>query len=65
MEYKNSDMFRAINEYVHVSLDRKILKDRFLNGVTVEGLADKYYVSVSSVKRTIEKYQDKLMALMV
>jgi len=61
MEYKNSDMFRAIDEYVHVSVDRKILKDRYLNGLTVEQLAEKYYTSTSSIKRTVDKYQGTLM----
>lgn len=62
MEYKNSDMFRAIDEYVHVSVDRKILKDRYLNGLTVEQLAEKYYTSTSSIKRTVDKYQGTLTA---
>lgn len=62
-EYKNSEMFRLISEYVHVERDRRIMFDKLLNGLTVEEMAEKYYTSTSAINRTITKYQDYLFGM--
>lgn len=62
-EYKNSEMFRLISEYVHVERDRRIMFDKLLNGLTVDEMAKKYYTSTSAINRTITKYQDYLFSM--
>ena len=49
-EYRNSDIAEVIDEYIHKERDRAILKDRFINGMCYEPLAEKYDLSVRHVK---------------
>lgn len=58
IEYTNSRISIIIDDRVHSERDRKILKDRLINGLCYEPLAEKYSLSVSQVKRIIYKYQD-------
>lgn len=59
-EYKNSTMFRLIDEYIHNARDRRIMKDRLINGVTIEELSARYEMSVSQVQRKVQDYQKML-----
>ncbi len=56
ISYTNSDIIAAIDEHVHSERDRAILKDRFVNGLTFEQLAEKHDVSPKTVKNVIYKY---------
>lgn len=60
IEYTNSQISKLIDEYVHSQRDREILKDRFINGLCYEPLAEKYDLSVPQIKRIIYKNQQKL-----
>lgn len=60
MEYKNSEMFDLIDEYIHNARDRRVMKDRLINGYGIEALAEKYEVSVSQMKRIVDKNQELL-----
>lgn len=60
MEYKNSEMFDLIDEYIHNARDRRVMKDRLINGYGIEALAEKYLVSVSQMKRIVDKNQELL-----
>ena len=60
MQYKNSTMFLLIDEYIHVSRDRRMMKDRMINGYSIEGLAEKYDMSVSRIQRKVQDYQKML-----
>ena len=62
MEYTNTQMFYLIDDWIHNARDRKILKDRLINGISIEALAEKYDVSVAQMKRIIDKYQKMLFA---
>lgn len=31
-EYKNTEMFNLIDEYIHHARDRRVMKDRLING---------------------------------
>lgn len=53
--YKNSDIIHLVNEYIHSERDRKIIIDRFVNGLTFSELSDKYYISERQVKRIVYK----------
>ena len=56
----NSEIEHFIDEYIHNSRDREMLKDRFINGLCFEPLAEKYDLSVSQTKRIIYKAEDRL-----
>lgn len=60
MEYKNSEMFDLIDEYIHHARDRRVMKDRLINGYGIEALAEKYEVSVSQMERIVDKNQELL-----
>ena len=53
-DYKNSEMFNLIDEWIHSARDRRIMKDRLINGVSVEAIAEKYDVSVSQARRIVD-----------
>lgn len=51
MEYSNSVITNAINEWIHSARDRELMIDRLVNGMTYERLAEVYDLSVSQVRR--------------
>lgn len=55
--YTNSGIRAAIDEYVHSERDREILKDRFIDGLTFEQLAERHDVSTRTVKNVIYKHE--------
>ena len=59
-EYTNTKMFYLIDDYIHSARDRHIMKDRLINGIPLESLAEKYGLSVSQVKRIVENNQEML-----
>ena len=63
MMYRNSDISNVIDEYVHNQEHRKILKSRFIDGLTYDELANTYPISVRQLKRIIYKY-DKILIKM-
>lgn len=61
-QYLNSEMDKAIDEYIHYDRDRQILKDRFIHGMTFSELSVKYNLSERQIKR-ISKKADKILLL--
>lgn len=61
-EYSNTQMFNLIDDWIHNARDRRIMKDRLINGLSMETLADKYYLSVAQLKRIVEKNQEVLFS---
>lgn len=59
--YKNSDMCRAIDEYVHNPKYRKILHMRFCDGYTYEEIAEEVNFSPQHVKHICRTYKATLM----
>lgn len=59
-EYTNSEILEAINERIHSERDRAILRRRYVDGITLEGLAEEFDISVSQVKRIIYKNEKNL-----
>lgn len=49
-----------IYEKIHSERDRAIMKDRLINGLTYERLAERYDLSVRQVKNIVYKALDKL-----
>lgn len=60
MEYSNSEITRVINEYIHNERNRKLLIRRFVDGITLEALAEEFDLSVKQVKNIIYKNEDAL-----
>lgn len=50
-QYTNSEITNLINEYIHSERDRKILIDRFVNGLTFAELEEKHHLSERQIKR--------------
>lgn len=61
-EYTNTEMFNLIDDYIHNARDRRIMKDRLINGASIEYLAERYDVSVSQLKRIINQHQEMLFS---
>lgn len=59
-DYTNSQIEKLIDEHIHNQRDRMILKDRLVNGLVYEVLAEKYYLSVNHTKNIVYKAQNKL-----
>lgn len=55
-----SEWERLIDEWIFNQRDREILKSRLLDGVTIEKLAEKFDMSVSQIKRIINKGVDTI-----
>lgn len=55
MNYTNSQIREMIAEYIHHERDRKILERRLIDGITFERLAEEFDMSVSQMKRIIQK----------
>lgn len=55
MNYTNSQIRELIAEYIHHERDRKILERRLIDGITFERLAEEFDMSVSQMKRIIQK----------
>ena len=55
MEYSNSEITRVINEYIHHERNRKILLRRYIDGITLEALAEEFDLSVKQIKNIIYK----------
>lgn len=54
-EYSNSQISYLIDEWIHSERDRKILKLRYIDGLTFEKIAETSDMSVRQVKRIIYK----------
>lgn len=59
-DYTNSQIIALIDEHIHKDRDREILKDRLVNGMCYEPLAEKYDLSVQRVRDIVYKSQSKL-----
>lgn len=60
-DYTNSEITALIDEHIHSARDREILKDRFVNGMIYEALAEKYELSVRQVKNIVYRLGDKIL----
>ena len=60
IEYSNSQISIAIDEYIHNERDRAILKRRLIDGVCFEPLAEEFGLSVRQTKNIVYKTQSRL-----
>lgn len=60
IEYSNSQISVAIDEYIHNERDRAILKRRLIDGICFEPLAEEFNLSVRQTKNIVYKAQSRL-----
>lgn len=56
----NSDIEKAIDDWIHSERDRKILKRRLIDGICYEPLAEEFGMSVRHIKTIVYKAEAKL-----
>lgn len=61
IDYTNSRINWAINEYVHSERDRAILKRRYIDGICFEPLAEEFDLSIAQIKRIVYKHEKKIL----
>ena len=59
-DISNSELEKAINEWIHSERDRHILKRRLIDGICYEPLADEIGMSVRQIKEIVYKAESKL-----
>ena len=58
----NSEIDYLIDQWIRSERDRAILKDRLINGMTFERLAEKHDMSVRQTKNIVYKAMEKLVS---
>ena len=58
----NSEVCYLIDQWIRSERDRAILKDRLINGMTYERLAEKHDMSVRQTKNIVYKATERLVA---
>ena len=61
IEYSNSEVAKIIDEYIHNERNRKLLKRRYIDGITLESLAEEFDISVRQVKNIIYKNENVIL----
>lgn len=61
IEYSNSEITKIINEYIHNERNRKLLLRRYIDGITLESLAEEFELSVRQVKNIIYNNEDVIL----
>ena len=60
-EYTNTQIAELIDEYIHSERDRRIMKSRYIDGLTFKELEDKYHLSERRIKAICYKEFDRLL----
>ena len=61
VDYTNSQISSVIDEHIHHATHRQMLKDRLIDGMTYEQIAEKHDMSVRQIKNIIYKSTDKIL----
>ena len=61
VDYTNSQISSVIDEHIHHAPHRQMLKDRLIDGMTYEQIAEKHDMSVRQTKNIIYKSTDKIL----
>lgn len=57
----NSNLEYCINEYVRLSVNREILRDKWFSGMSFEKLAEKYGIAVTTAKDIVYDIGDPIL----
>ena len=63
-QYTNSEITFLIDEYIHSERDRKVLKRRLIDKITIASLAEEFDYSVRHMQRIVSKAEKELMKYM-
>ena len=61
-DISNSEIDYLIDQWIRNERDRIILKDRLINGMTFERLAEKHGMSVRQIQNIVYKAMDRLVS---
>ena len=61
VDYTNSQISSLIDEHIHHALHRKMLKDRLIDGMTYEQIAEKHDITARQTKNIIYKSMDRFI----
>ena len=61
-DISNSEIDYLIDQWIRNERDRAILKDRLINGMTFERLAEKHDMSVRQIQNIVYKSMDRLIS---
>ena len=61
-DISNSEIDYLIDQWIRNERDRAILKDRLINGMTFERLAEKHDMSVRQTQNIVYKSMDRLVS---
>lgn len=61
-EYTNSHISGIIDEYIHSERNRKLLKRRYVDGITYERIAEEFDLSVRQVKTIVYRSEQIIIA---
>lgn len=61
VDYTNSQISSVIDEHIHNALHRQMLKDRLIDGMTYEQIAEKHDITDRQTKNIIYKSMDMLI----
>ena len=61
VDYTNSQISSVIDEHIHHALHRQMLKDRLIDGMTYEQIAEKHDITDRQAKNIIYKSMDRLI----
>ena len=60
-DYTNSQISSLIDEHIYHAIHRQMLKDRLIDGMTYEQIAEKHDMSVRQTKNIIYKATEKIL----
>lgn len=60
VSYTNSAIRAVIDEHIHHALYREILKDRYIDGLTYEQIAERHDLSVRWVKAIVYRHENQV-----
>ena len=61
VDYTNSQISSLIDEHIHHARHRKMLKDRLIDGMTYEQIAEKHDITDRQTKNIIYKATEKIL----
>lgn len=61
-DISNSEIAKAIDEWIKSERDRKILKRRLIDGICYEPLAEEFEMSVRQIKNIVYKSENILFS---
>lgn len=61
-DISNSEIDYLIEQWIRSERDRAILKDRLINGMTFERLAENHDMSVRQIQNIVYKSMDRLVS---